>query len=133
MTERMDSLRYGSRRAGFDRGATLRAHASMPTGGAERCACQTCKNYAAQKPVPFPADFLELLSRLGIDPNKEIEVFEMEPDDPQGVEYYGWFYFVGHVDAGAGAPDPENGSTATKFSYYLSPGPAYAVEQFADQ
>jgi hypothetical protein len=96
------------------------------------CQCQTCKNYAAQKPISFPSDFLDLLSRLGIDPNEEIEVYEMEPGDPQGVEYYGWFYFVGHVEADAGAPDPGKGPLVTEFSYYLAAGPAYAVEQFAE-
>ena len=57
----------------------------------------------------------------------------MEPDDPQGVEYHGWFYFVGHVETDAGAPDPPNGPIVTVFSYYLAPAPACAVEQFADQ
>jgi hypothetical protein len=131
MTAGMDSLRHGVWRAEFDRDATIQAHAAMTTGGANRCNCQTCKNYTAQKPVPFPSDFLDLLLRLGIDPNKEIEVYEMEPDDPQGVEYYGWFYFVGEVEANAGAPDG-NGIIASKFTYHLSPGPAYAVQQFGD-
>jgi hypothetical protein len=129
----MDSLTYRWWRADFDREATIRAHAAMPSGGAEDCNCQTCKNYVAQKPVPFPLDFLELLSRLGIDPNKEIEVYEMEPDAPRGVEYYGWYYFVGHVEVEPEAPDPGNGPIVTEFSYYLAPGRAYAVEQFADQ
>jgi hypothetical protein len=132
MSTSMDSLTYKWWRAEFDREATLRAHAAMPTGGAESCICQTCKNYVAQKPVPFPSDFLEVLSKLGIDPNKEIEVYEMEPDYPRGVEYHGWFYFVGHVEADAGAPDPANGPIVTEFSYYLASGPAYAVKQFAD-
>jgi hypothetical protein len=129
----MESLTYKWWRADFDREATIRAHAAMPAGGAEECKCQTCKNYSTQKPVRFPDDFLELLTRLGIDPNKEIEVYEMEPDDPHGVEYFGWYYFVGHVEADAGAPDPANGPLVTEFSYYLAAGPAYAVEQFTDQ
>ena len=128
----MDTLTYSGWCANFDRGATIRAHAAMPTGGAETCKCRSCRNYAAQKPVPFPPDFLDLLSRLGIDANKEIEVYEMEPDDPQRVECYGWFYFVGEVEPDAGAPDPANGPIATEFAYYLAPGPAYAVQQFGD-
>ena len=133
MPTNMDSLRVGPWRAEFDRDATVRAHAAMPTGGAETCKCKPCRNYVAQKPVPFPSDFLELLLRLGIDANKEIEVYEMDTDDPHGVEYFGWFYFIGLVEADAGAPDPGNGALVTEFSYYLAAGPAYAVEQFTDQ
>ena len=131
MTTNIDSLHLGFWRADFDRDATLRAHAAMPTDR-RTCQCLTCKNYMAQKPTPFPSDFLDLLSRLGIDPNKEIEVYEMQPDDPQGIEYYGWFYFVGDVVADAGSPNPANGPIVTEFSYHLAPGPAYAVAQFGD-
>ena len=75
----MDSLKYNWWRAEFDREATLRAHAAMPSGGAESCICQTCKNYAAQKPVPFPSDFLELLSRLGMTRTKRSKCTRWSP------------------------------------------------------
>jgi len=125
----MDNLDLGEYRITFDREATRSACAAMAAGGAEECRCAACKNFAAQKPVPYPPDFRALLDRLGIDPNREIEVYTHRSEDPSGIAYDGWFYFVGSVE-----PDestlPRSGPYPNAFEFYFIHGPAYEVAQF---
>jgi hypothetical protein len=128
----MESLTCGPWHVKVDREATVRAHAAMRSGGAEECRCGPCKNFAAQRPIEYPSGFLDLLSRLGIDRNREIEVYAFESERADGLEYCGWFYFVGFVEADPTEPDRANGPYPYAFRYYLKNGPAYAVEQFAN-
>src|SRR5579872_4096631 len=80
----------------FDRPATVRACAAMKVGGAENCNCGPCRNFSLQKPVPYPTEFLTLLDYLGIQPDREIEVY-WYVYGKRHIDYQGWFYFVGQV------------------------------------
>jgi hypothetical protein len=107
-----------------DRAATILAHSNMPSGGANACTCCWCKNFTRQKPVPYPPEFVSLLERLGIDPNKEVEVYELD-DDNGTLMYAGWFHFVGHTDG-----EEVQNIDPTEFTYYTMEGPATNLEQF---
>jgi hypothetical protein len=90
----MDQMCSGDQTIRFDREQTRRAYAALTTGDAERCGCSSCLNFAAQRPAAYPESFRLLLDQLGIDPEKEGEVYECGPEDQLYV-YGGWFYFVG--------------------------------------
>lgn len=54
-----------------------------------------------QRDQVYPASFKALLAQLGVDPHKEVEVFEYGPVEDGCHLYGGWLYFVGKlVEAG---------------------------------
>ena len=93
----MTELRIGDQTIRYDREATVAVYATLDHGGAEECGCLFCKNFAAQRKLVYPASFRALLEQLGIDPNKEGEVFEYGPVADGCHTYGGWFYFVGEM------------------------------------
>jgi hypothetical protein len=46
----------------------------------------------------YPAEFCSLLKQIGIDPEKEGEVYEVGREGDRRI-YGGWFYFAGEVAA----------------------------------
>jgi hypothetical protein len=120
---KLESLTHGPYRVEFDREATVRAYAAMGCGGAEKCTCEGCQNFARHRPIPYPLEFLGLLERLGIDSNREIEPYELGPNNDHAIDYAGWFYFYGTAE---GQGQLEIGP----FTYFFQPGPAYAVKEF---
>jgi hypothetical protein len=98
----MEELRLGDQLIRHDREATIAAYSTLSSGGADRCTCIYCRNFAAQRATVYPPAFLMPLDQLGIDPNKEGEVFDVVgPADWKVRPTGGWFYFVGElVEAG---------------------------------
>ena len=79
----------------IDRDVTIATYCRLPLIS-ERCSCAYCRNYVAAVDRLPPA-FLQLLDRLGIDPRREAEVYEMNRND-DGTHYYGGFYHcVGRI------------------------------------
>jgi len=94
----MEELRLGDQLARYDRAATVAAYIALPTGGADRCGCVHCRNFAAQRTDAYPQAFRALLDNLGIDPSKEGEVYDMMgPFEANIRPMGGWFYFVGQL------------------------------------
>jgi hypothetical protein len=120
----MEHIEFGPWHINVDREATIRVHAEMPPGSAFGCDCVSCKNFALHKPIPYPPEFLELLDRLGIDPAKEIESYELMSDE-LGVLYAGWFYFVGDFEG-----DKTQPVIGDNFTYYLGHGQNWNVKQY---
>jgi hypothetical protein len=90
-------LKMGDQAVVYDRELTVAAYQNVAQGGATTCACDSCRNFSAQRSSVYPPKFLELLGQLGIDPNKEGEAYELGPD-PDGLRNYGgWLYFVGRM------------------------------------
>jgi hypothetical protein len=87
----------------------------MPFGDANRCGCVHCRNFAAQRDTVYPPKFRALLTLIGIDPNKEGEVFDMVGRfDSRLRPTGGWFYFVGQlIEAG------EKSIQAGDFQYWF--------------
>jgi hypothetical protein len=95
---RVEELRLGDQMARYDRNATAAAYALVPSGGADRCGCVHCRNFAAQRDKLYPHEFRALLTLLGIDPSKEGEVYDkVGPFDLRLRPIGGWFYFVGQL------------------------------------
>jgi hypothetical protein len=99
----MTELRIGDQLIRFDREATIAAYSQVEQGGADRCSCSGCRNFALLRDKIYPDAFLELLDKLGIDPTKEGEAVHYGPKADLHL-YGGWFYFVGQVvEAGEGS------------------------------
>jgi hypothetical protein len=92
----MDRMQLGDQIILYDQEQTLKAYSALKCGDAERCGCSYCLNFAAQRTTVYPEDFRQLLNQLGIDPEKEGEVYECGPEGPLRV-YGGWLYFVGEL------------------------------------
>ena len=105
----MQQLQVGDQILLHDRLRTETAYSAMKTGDAERCGCASCRNFVAQRSVAYPVRFRELLEQLGIDEQKEGEVYDYGADGSLR-RYDGWFYLVGELiqpgekmtDAGSG-------------------------------
>ena len=110
----MEQLQAGDQTIRFDRQRTIDAYTSITQGGAEKCGCSHCRNFAAQRDKAYPASFRQLLESLGITIEKEGEVYECGRDDSSHL-YGGWFYFAGVVvNAGERLTDADAG-----FQYYF--------------
>jgi hypothetical protein len=136
----MTQLQIGDQTIRFDREATAAIYATLAHGDTERCGCNFCKNFAAQRHLAYPPSFRALLEQLGVDVNKEGEAFEYGPVDDGCHLYGGWFYLVAElVTAGERnciAPDPRE--DAHHFEYFFTrahpkavafqSGPVLAIE-----
>jgi hypothetical protein len=113
----MYEFRLGDQLVRHDREATIAAYTAFQSGDADRCGCIHCRNFAAQRAQIYPQAFLTLLDQLGIDPNKEGEVFDLVgPDDRKIRPIGGWFYFVGEfIEKG------ERLMQAGNFQYWFQP------------
>jgi len=111
-------LRVGDQTVRYDREATAAIYGTLKPGGAGTCGCIFCKNFAVQRNLVYPASFRSLLEQLGIDPEKEEEVFEYGPVEDKGHLYGGWFYFVGEMVV-AGERN-SNASDAEYFEFFFT-------------
>jgi hypothetical protein len=94
----MEEIHLGHQLALYDREATVAAYELLSSGGAERCNCIYCRNFATQRATVYPESFRGLLLRIGIDPLKEGEIYDMVgPFDDRVRPTGGWFYFVGEL------------------------------------
>src|ERR1700719_332108 len=112
----MTEIQIGDQTIRYDREATAAVYASGEHGFAEKCGRIFCENVAAQRNLVYPDSFKALLEQLGIDPNKEAEVFEYGPVEDGYHLYGGWFYFVGEMfKAGE-----RNSNVGDKFEFWFT-------------
>ena len=117
----MDSeIRIGQQSAYFNHDATIALYRDTITkAGADECNCSYCRNFAVQRTSAFTQEFLHLLERIGIDTQKEVEVFDLglvSPDSPRRL-YGGWFAFCGSIlEAGDWRPEHKRDS----LTYWLT-------------
>lgn len=124
----MKTERIGPWLVQYDEDATRRAYDSVTASGPEVCECGGCKNWLEARAVAFPQAFLDLLDRLGIDPMKESEVYDIAavPIRPKVHYYGGWFHFFGRVSSlSDGLPErvAVNDSFSYTFDASYAPGP----------
>ncbi|MGN6519872.1 MAG: hypothetical protein ACTHK2_10665 [Dokdonella sp.] len=81
-----------------DREATLAAYARAPEGGSASCNCSGCRNFVAARNSVYPPAFLSFLQSLGIDSQKDGEVYHNARLSPRCHDYGGWFHFVGTLN-----------------------------------
>lgn len=97
-----------------DRECTIAAYKAVTRPWADEFRCVPCRNFAAQRTTAFSSEFLSLLSRLGIDPAKESEVFGCYPLRSGKRQYSGWFFLCGTLERNGKGVELDNGA-----SYYV--------------
>lgn len=65
--------------------------------GPQECTCCFCRNFLLAREQVYTEDFKKLLSQLGINYTKEIEVFQYYRISPGKQLYGGWHNFVGKI------------------------------------
>jgi hypothetical protein len=80
-----------------DAESTKTAYAAIAAGGADRCSCDHCRNFAMQRSAAYPAEVLELFESLGIAADREAEIYHLARVAPAKHLYSGWFHFVGEI------------------------------------
>jgi hypothetical protein len=97
----MESILVMNWQLEVDSEATARAHAVREAGGPELCGCLHCRNFAAARKLAYPAQFANLLDRLGVAQNRESEIWHGAEVEPGLHFYFGWFHFVGRIVTGS--------------------------------
>ncbi len=92
----MEQIDLGDQIIGYDGNRTRTAYRAIKSGSAEGCGCPYCRNFVTQRSTVYPNNFRILLDQLGIDPEKEGEVYEGTPEGSL-MEYGGWFYLAGEL------------------------------------
>lgn len=98
----LDCMEYADIRGwlmSVDADRTRTTYASITAGGAERCGCAGCRNFRAVVLNSFPADVLAFFERMGIDPLKDAEVYELGETDANLHAYGGEYYFWGTLES----------------------------------
>jgi hypothetical protein len=101
----MESVRFGGWQLSCDPESTRKAYAAVQTGGPEECGCKPCLNFIAARYQIYDPDVLALLGRLGISPNREVEIYHMARLESGRHLYGGWFHFVGSIVSGDDAAE----------------------------
>jgi hypothetical protein len=99
----VQSVRFGRWEISSDAESTRKVYASISIGGPEECGCEPCLNFAAARAGIYPAEVLALFEKLGIAPNREVEIYHMARLSSGKHLYGGWFHFVGSILSGADA------------------------------
>lgn len=79
---------------------TKEVYGELPSGSPERCTCSDCKNYSVNRENIYPQEIKNLLSELGIDYKKEVEIYSICRLNNGQYQYGGWFHFKGRIKVG---------------------------------
>ena len=96
----------------YDKTATQSLYDSIPIGSAEECLCADCVHFAKNRTKAFPLPFLEFLQTVGVDPQKEAEIYTLHDFNGDAVKsYQGWFHLIGNIltDSGKEVKIGKNG------------------------
>jgi hypothetical protein len=121
-------LQIGGYELEFDRDATAACYSRIHVPGPEACGCAQCRNWIAAREQVLPSEFLDLLSRLGIPTNGEIEVWET-PGQSQPHFYGGWYFVVGRILNG----EPGHVFTIAGFEMSFRSTRSFAISAFEGQ
>ena len=85
--------------AEVDVDATRRAYAAGGPGASVECGCTECGNFieARDAGYVYPAEVADLLLDMGVDPNRESEIYAAGPVDHGSIRYGGWFNIAGQL------------------------------------
>jgi hypothetical protein len=92
----MDEIRIGDQIVRYDPERTRQAYSTIEFGDPEQCGCSYCRNFIAQRSIAYPTSFRILLDQLGIDFEKEGEVYESGAEGNLRL-YGGWLFFSGEL------------------------------------
>lgn len=89
---------------------TRAAYAGL-VAASERCGCNICKNYQAARDRVFAGEPLALLTQLGVDLTREIEILHTHRIARGRHAYQGWFHLFGSIESGKDAYVPRGPET----------------------
>jgi len=81
-----------------DPSATRIAYQQIVQGGAEECGCAGCRNFLVQRDVVFPPEVLKLFAELGVDHQRDAEIYHQAKLESGPHLYGGWFHFIGKIE-----------------------------------
>ncbi len=128
----MDEVRFDRWVLEIDRAATEEAYRSIAPGP-ETCGCRTCRNFAAARERVYPAEFRALCRRLGIQVEREREVYELGRTQDGTYLYGGWFHFVGRLDVTPESQDYQYTDAGTGFTFYFTNSLALVPEAMRER
>jgi hypothetical protein len=99
----MTTAEFRRWRIEYDFEATRKAYAQVQQGCPDQCGCNTCKNFAAAHGYAYPPEVRAFFEQLGIDINKEPEVYHNARLENGLHLYGGWFHFTGAILKGSDA------------------------------
>jgi hypothetical protein len=102
----MRSVSFGRWTVNCDAEVTKNAYAAIKIGAPEECPCDPCDNFVAQRSKAYPQTALDLFRSLGIEANREAEIYHMARLNSGKHLYGGWFHFVGEILSGEDAAVP---------------------------
>lgn len=82
----------------YDKNATQKAYDGIDQGCSEECGCDHCQNFIEMRQSVYPKKVLNIFQDMGIDYNKESEVFHLYRTTQGLHDYGGWFLFIGSVE-----------------------------------
>ena len=101
----MEHLNFERWDIGFNFKKTIEAYKRIDRGISDKCRCSSCILFQKFKNGIFPPDFSYLLSYLGIDYQKEAEIFSEFDAANQLVLFKGFYHFHGKIISMAGDTD----------------------------
>ena len=126
----MEILELPGWRIEYDRDATVAAHSRTPSTGPETCGCDPCRNWAATRERLLVVEFRQLLMRLGVPFDREVEVYHNARLN-NGLHSYGaWYHFVGRVLYGELECSPNIAFGGLGFFFHSKP--ALLAEGFSE-
>ena len=135
----MESINFGRWKLTCDPESTRKAYAVVPMGSPEECGCEPCLNFASARDQIYGHDIRTLLEKLGVSPNREVEIYHLGRLESGRHLYGGWFHFVGSIVSGADAAkqvaentwQPDLEETSENFSLGFSSQLELVREPFA--
>jgi hypothetical protein len=127
----MEQLELPGWRVLYDTAATRAVHARLPTGGADSCSCDPCRNWVLSRARLVPAELQVLLDRLGIPLDRDAEIYHNARLESGLHSYGGWYHFVGRVLSGEREASPH--VPFGQFAVFFHSSPALLPEAFAGQ
>ena len=79
---------------------TKEIYSNLEFGSPENCKCNECLNFAKNRDKIYPSEIKELFNELGIDYNKESEIYHIVRIENGLHNYGGWFHFKGRIKEG---------------------------------
>ncbi|HYF02416.1 MAG TPA: hypothetical protein VEC36_03500 [Patescibacteria group bacterium] len=80
-----------------DKQLTESIYANVLKGGAEECGCSMCRNYIQYRRNIYPIEIEQLFQNLGIDINKDFEIYHNTRLAQNLHSYGGWYNFAGKI------------------------------------
>ena len=93
----METLQFLDWQISINKTKTKEIYNNIDLSGPKICGCTYCLNFSSIREKIYPPEFISLLERLGINFEKEAEVYHIHKMEDDKHLYGGWFHFVGDI------------------------------------